>query len=363
MNAKRASRVILSITALVFAALSCNYFGQSGESSQYDQSAAATLTALFSDAGTGLAPGDVQSETATPVAGAPAGEATTPGVADQPVASTAESLPTPVAGPSCAEETCLLEGIFLPGRPIGADGRNYIDVSNHFGEYQRSKQDANRGSYFLNSTGTRVLAAAPGVVVAAGDDEKNNYGVRRGFLGNLVILRHELPGIDQPIFTLYAHLKKVWVSVDQQVGAGETIGRVGSSGSVRGSTLYFEVRYGENAYANVRNPELWLPPLDPNDYPANGILAGRILDGDGKLVQVDNLVLTPLDGPGSPERPIYITTYTNTNLAGQPPYQENFAVGDLPPGRYKFSIWRDTMQQRIIEIQPGMITFINFILE
>jgi septal ring factor EnvC (AmiA/AmiB activator) len=74
----------------------------------------------------------------------------------------------------------------------------------------------------------------------------------RGWLkgyGNLVVLDH-----GDGYHTLYAHASQVLVDEGDQVKIGELIGRVGETGSVEGSRLYFEVRHQGRA----EDPQSWL---------------------------------------------------------------------------------------------------------
>jgi murein DD-endopeptidase MepM/ murein hydrolase activator NlpD len=89
--------------------------------------------------------------------------------------------------------------------------------------------------------GAPVRAAENGVVVYAGN-ELQGYG-------NLVLVRHE-----NRWMTAYAHLDKVMIKRGQTVNMGETIGTVGSSGSVDTPQLHFEVRRGTEAL----NPKRYL---------------------------------------------------------------------------------------------------------
>jgi len=276
------------------------------------------------------------------------------------------TAPLPTTEPAasnqpCVEETCVYDGYFLLERPIGSGGRNTIDYSYRFGIYDSQLKDVHRGVDFLNSSGTPVLAAGDGEVVVAGDDQKTLYGPLRNFYGNLVIIKHQLPGFSQPVFTLYAHLSQISVKVNDPVKAGDEIGLVGMSGGVPGSTLHFEVRLGENSYATARNPELWLTPLpDETDQP-QGALAGRIRDPEDNYLQVPNIVVERLSGPGLPAMDrFYLKTYAEKRLIGQPPWEENFAAGDLPAGQYKISFLSNGMQQQVVEVQPGKITVVNF---
>jgi murein DD-endopeptidase MepM/ murein hydrolase activator NlpD len=265
----------------------------------------------------------------------------------------------------CEDETCTYTGSFVLARPVAPPGRTVIDVSDRFGSYQRRTQAANHGVTFLNSTGTPVLAAADGVVVVAGDDSQENYGLRPDTYGSLVILKHELPGVSETVYTLYAHLSQVSVNVDDAVQAGQQIGLVGSSGSVRGSTLHFEVRLGENAYASVRNPELWLVPLIDEAGQPLGTLAGRILDAQGAQIPVSNILVEQLSPSGGPAvDQVYLKTYSEGKLAGLSPWEESFAAGDLPPGSYQISFWhKNELYQRVVEVLPGQLTFVTFTVQ
>jgi murein DD-endopeptidase MepM/ murein hydrolase activator NlpD len=78
--------------------------------------------------------------------------------------------------------------------------------------------------------GAPVVAAAPGIVVYAGDEMK-------GF-GNLVLIRHQGDWV-----TAYAHLDRVLVKKDSVVGQGDEIGTVGKTGNVSTPQLHFETRH------------------------------------------------------------------------------------------------------------------------
>lgn len=77
--------------------------------------------------------------------------------------------------------------------------------------------------------GSAIVAAAPGMVVYAGNDMK-------GF-GNLVLIRHR-----GDVITAYAHLERVLVKKDTIVGQGDMIGTVGKTGNVSSPQLHFEIR-------------------------------------------------------------------------------------------------------------------------
>jgi murein hydrolase activator len=88
--------------------------------------------------------------------------------------------------------------------------------------------------------GTPVLAIANGKVVHAAP--------LRGY-GNLLIVDQ-----GQGFFTLYAHLESIDRSVGELVSAGERLGAVGDTGSLKGAYLYFEIRH----HGTPLNPAEWL---------------------------------------------------------------------------------------------------------
>lgn len=89
--------------------------------------------------------------------------------------------------------------------------------------------------------GTPVRAADNGVVVYAGSG-------LQGY-GNLVLIRHESRWM-----TAYAHMEKISVRKGDTVRRGQTLGAVGSTGSVTAPQLHFEVRRGSEAL----NPQAFL---------------------------------------------------------------------------------------------------------
>lgn len=99
----------------------------------------------------------------------------------------------------------------------------------------------NDGINILAARGSAVKAADNGVVVYAGSELKGS--------GNLVLVRHE-----NRWMTAYAHLDKIKVKRGAVVKRGQSLGAVGSTGSVDRPQLHFEVRRGTEAI----NPERYL---------------------------------------------------------------------------------------------------------
>lgn len=99
----------------------------------------------------------------------------------------------------------------------------------------------NSGIDIAAPLGTDVHSVAKGRV----DHVSEDYGS----YGEMLILNH-----GDGYYTLYAHLSAATVARGQDVAAGQVIGRVGDTGSLKGSILHFEVRKGRSAL----NPITWL---------------------------------------------------------------------------------------------------------
>lgn len=273
--------------------------------------------------------------------------------------TTTPALPTP-----CPGDACVISFAFPFRRPIEPPGRDSVDGSYRFGNSQNGLRDVHHGVEFLNSHGTPVLAVAAGEVAYAGDDMQTKVGLYYNFYGNYVVLKHIIPGMPQPVYSLYAHLSNILVQAGDAVQAGEVIGEVGATGAATGSHLHFEVRYGENTYAGSRNPEIWLQPRNGEDGQPLGVLAGKIVDPDGKQVAIPNIVVQRQGSPSSPlQATFYIGAYEEMGLVGLEPWQESFALGDLPPGKYQVSFIYRGPQQMVVSVEAGKLTLVTFRVE
>jgi murein DD-endopeptidase MepM/ murein hydrolase activator NlpD len=92
----------------------------------------------------------------------------------------------------------------------------------------RHTRSFHAGTDFRGQPGTSVVAAGDGIVA---------YSGRLGGYGNVVDIDH-----GGGVVTRYAHLRKIETHKAQAVRAGDTIGRVGSTGRTTGPHLHFEVR-------------------------------------------------------------------------------------------------------------------------
>lgn len=92
------------------------------------------------------------------------------------------------------------------------------------------KYKMHTGIDIAGSYGSSIVAANKGTVIIAKYDTSGGYG-------NMVVIDH-----GGGITTLYGHASKLCVKVGQEVKAGQTIAKVGSTGLATGNHLHFEIR-------------------------------------------------------------------------------------------------------------------------
>lgn len=98
----------------------------------------------------------------------------------------------------------------------------------------------NKGIEIKAPSGSTIVSVADGKIVYS--DYFTGYG-------NLIIIDH-----GDSYYTVYAHAKSLAKKVGDKVKAHEKIGTVGDTGSLKGPTLYFEIRH----HGNTADPEQWL---------------------------------------------------------------------------------------------------------
>ena len=116
-----------------------------------------------------------------------------------------------------------LRGIFgspLPGRITSTMGMRRHPVGGFRGRHT--------GVDLAAAEGTRIAAAAAGVVTEAGEGE---------YIGKFVILSHK-----DSYATLYGHCMQTLVKRGQRIKKGQIIARVGNTGRTTGPHLHFEIR-------------------------------------------------------------------------------------------------------------------------
>lgn len=113
-------------------------------------------------------------------------------------------------------------------------------ISSRYGVSSRIRKSNHTGLDIATPTGTPIKVVATGTVTCA------SYN---GAYGNLVKVDH-----GNGLETWYAHTSKMYVSVGQEVEAGEVIAAVGSTGNSTGAHLHLEIRInGEHV-----NPQNYL---------------------------------------------------------------------------------------------------------
>jgi murein DD-endopeptidase MepM/ murein hydrolase activator NlpD len=148
-------------------------------------------------------------------------------------------------------------------------------ISQQFAPVQEDVAYAHRGIDIRAKTGTPVIAAAPGRVVAAFADPMH---------GRQVVLDHGVDADGARVVTRYHHLSRIDVAEGQLLARGARVGLLGSSGAAAVfEHLHFELRRGESV-AKAR-------PVDPQLY---------WVAGPGRVTCFE-------PGRDWPERPVRIT--------------------------------------------------------
>lgn len=101
-------------------------------------------------------------------------------------------------------------------------------ISSRFGARSSARPSAHKGLDIAAPKGTKIKAAADGIVTQAGTDY---------WYGKYIIIYHA-NGVE----TCYAHCSALYVSVGDKVSQGDIIGAVGSTGNSTGNHLHLEIR-------------------------------------------------------------------------------------------------------------------------
>ncbi len=208
-----------------------------------------------------------------------------------------------------------------------------------------------------NDIGQTVRAAGEGTVVWAGPGFQNSPSY-----GNVVMIEHTFGFQGRRLYTLYAHMSGVLTTPGQFVQAGDAIGLVGNTGRVSGPHVHFEVRLAElnetdpATYGETYNPVLWMA-----SYVGTGVIAGRVTDASGReVMDADVTIRNWATGLNVDTTTTYIFQNTAIDVNGDPVWQENFAVGDVPVGRYEViaSIGGEPVR-RFVNVIEGTTSFVE----
>jgi len=121
----------------------------------------------------------------------------------------------------------------VSGRDSGRFGARRI--------FNKQKRNPHSGMDIASPSGRSIKASSSGKVIYAG----NLF-----FTGNVVYLDH-----GNGLISLYAHLSKILVKMNQTIKKGQIIGKVGKTGRVTGPHLHWSVYLNGNAV----DPALFLP--------------------------------------------------------------------------------------------------------
>lgn len=205
-----------------------------------------------------------------------------------------------------------------------------------------------------------VTAVADGTVVVAQPDADEMYGWRCDWYGQLVVLELDAQWQGQPVYVLYGHVQLIQVEPGQRLKRGEPIAEIGVEGVSAVPHLHLEVRIGSNDFAATGNPMLWLEPL-----PGMGVLAGRLVDGQGRPWQGARLTLIE----STPDGPVYHYTFTYLDdpqhlIHPDAALAENFLFADLPPGNYTlFAAIAGQEYRQPVVVAGGGVTAVEIVIE
>jgi murein DD-endopeptidase MepM/ murein hydrolase activator NlpD len=263
--------------------------------------------------------------------------------------------PAPRAAAPAAPRTVWLE------RPIGPRDNNSIDQTYRYGSTMGGNFQQHQGVEFNNPDGTPVLAAGPGTVVYAGPAEA----------GALTLtIRHDTSvtreGVRYRLYSTYYHNSALDVRVGDHVRTGQPISRVGNTGRATNDHLHLElaasptdsigaiVDSAQRFPPYTTNAELWVRPL-----PGTGIVAGRVVSSDGRPVPQARIY--GLVKPLPTETPFSFAETYGDKGHPHPLYGENFAVSDVPAGRYVVGTEIEGKRVlREVTVSPGKLTWVVF---
>lgn len=250
-------------------------------------------------------------------------------------------------------------------RPVDSTAANYGLPYYQYGTDGNEENPliVHHGIDMANPIGEPVRAAGSGTVIWAADGLRTDDGVFENSpaYGNVVVIEHDFGYRGKKLYTLYAHLSAAYVVRDQTVSSGDLIGLIGNTGRVTGPHVHFEVRMIEtslnrSSYSTTYNPVLWMVP-----YVGHGVIAGRVIDQNGRLIEdADITIRNYSNGLVEESSTTYIFQDTGFDVNPDPIWQENFAVGDIPTGRYEVIATFDGYRvSEVIDVLEGTTSFVE----
>ncbi len=257
---------------------------------------------------------------------------------------TAAPWPTPdpaAAPPPLSLANPLPQAGRNAGYPYGSDGSGRYLL--HNGLDMADEDDA------------LAVAAGDGEIVLARDDVDELFGWRCDWYGQVVVLRLDETHDGQPVYILFGHVRDVQVIEGQRVTRGQPLAREGTAGVATVAHLHLEVRVGSNTFGATRNPLLWLEP-----WSGSGVIAGRLVDPDGRAWQGVTVTLIDKDGA-------LLNTWTYLDdpdhlIRPDPALGENFAFGPVAEGRYTVFVELQGEEYRQpVEVRDGQVTTLEIV--
>lgn len=238
-------------------------------------------------------------------------------------------------------------------RPIDSNRTNY--ASPYYGYGTNGPVDAplriHHGVDMPNPVGTTVRAAARGTVIFVTDVDTPIYQDSPAY-GGVVVIQHDFNYRGLPVYTLYAHTEAQLVKAGDRVEEGQAIALVGNTGLSSGPHVHFEVRVGTSSYGSTYNPVLWMAP-----YVGHGTLAGQVVDLRGNFID-DAEVTLSRGGLTRATTTTYVFRDVGSRVNSDANWQENFAFGDVPAGRYTVTATINGERiSQIVEVREGMTSF------
>ncbi len=243
-------------------------------------------------------------------------------------------------------------------RPVDSNATNYGLFYYPYGSDGPNEENTwpiHTGIDMPNPVGETVRAAGSGTVIWAGDGAFQNSPA----YGTAVAIQHDFGYRGQGLWTIYAHLSSVLVERGAYVNVGDVIGLVGETGRVSGPHVHFEVRVEEDRYRATYNPVLWMVP-----YVGHGVIAGQVVDSFGDMVNdADVTIKRWANGLVFDTTTTYIFLDNGLDVNPDPVWNENFAVGDVPVGRYEvIANIRGERVSKFIDVYEGTTSYVELTL-